>query len=131
MLIAGVDHIRRLNDRHGHGAGEQVLGAVAMVLRRGLRERDLLGRWGGDQFIALLAGGDPQTLRMVGERLRALVQAATVRAPDNGDVLSPTVSMGMADVGANEALDIAIARADQALGEAKQTGRNRVVVART
>ncbi len=130
VLIVGVDHLKATNDRHGHATGDQVLGTVAAAMQRGLRERDLLARWDGDQFIALLAGGDGHALRMVGERLRALVQAATVRVPESGEVLTLTVSMGIAEVNLNEPLDAAIARADQAMAEAKQAGRNRVVLIR-
>lgn len=130
VLIVGVDHLRAINDQHGHATGDQVLGAVAAALQHGLRERDLLARWGGDQFIALLTSGDGHTVRMVGERLRALVQAATVRVPENAEVLSLTASMGLCEMGPDEPLDAAIARADQALAEAKRAGRNRVVLTR-
>jgi diguanylate cyclase (GGDEF)-like protein len=130
LLIVGVDHLKQVNDRHGHGTGDQVLGTVAAALQHGLRERDLLARWAGDQFIALLAGSDAKTVRMVGERLRALVQAATVRVAGSGEVLALTASIGITVVDVNEPLDAAIARADKALDEAKQTGRNRVFVSR-
>jgi PleD family two-component response regulator len=78
----------------------------------------------------LLAGSDAKTVRMVGERLRALVQAATVRVAGSGEVLALTASRGITVVDVNEPLDAAIARADKALDEAKQTGRNRVFVSR-
>jgi diguanylate cyclase (GGDEF)-like protein len=130
LLIVGVDHLRLVNDRHGHGTGDLVLGTVAAALQHGLRERDLLARWGGDHFIALLADNDAKTLRMVGERLRALVQAATVRVAETREVLALTASMGITEVDVGEPLGAAIARADKAMGEAKQAGRNRVVVAR-
>ncbi len=128
LLIVGVDHLKPINDHHGNVTGDQVLGTVATALQHGLRERDLLARWGGDQFIALLAGGDATTVRMVGERLRALVQAATLRVAGTGEVLPLTVSIGISEVEAHEPLDAAIARADKALTQAKQIGRNRVVV---
>lgn len=128
LLIVGVDHLKPINDHHGIGTGDQVLGTVAAALQHGLRERDLLARWGGDQFIALLAGSDAKTVRMVGERLRALVQAATLRVAGTGEVLPLTVSIGISVVEAHEPLDAAIARADKALTQAKQIGRNRVVV---
>lgn len=130
VLIVGVDHLKATNDQHGHATGDQVLGTVAAALQRGLRERDLLARWGGDQFIALLASGDGHALRMVGERLRALVQAATVRVPESGEVLSLSASMGIAELDLNEPLDAAIIKADEAMAEAKRCGRNRVVLAR-
>lgn len=130
LLLVGVDHLKSVNDRHGNGTGDQVLGTVAAALQHGLRERDLLARWGGDQFIALLARSDAKTVRMVAERMRALVQAATLRVAVTGDVLPLTISIGITVVEASESLDTAIARVDKALTEAKQAGRNRVVVSR-
>lgn len=130
LLIAGVDHLRPINHRHGNTTGDQVLATVAKALQQGLREGDSLARWGGDQFIALLAGSDASTVRMVGERLRAMVQAAAVRVVGNGEVLPLTVSIGATMLIENELLDAAIARADKALAEAKQSGRNRVIVLR-
>lgn len=130
LLIAGVDHLKPINDRHGNATGDQVLCTVAAALQHGLRDRDLLARWGGDQFIALFACSDASTVRMVGERLRALVQAATVRVAGSGVVLPLTISIGATVLGENEPLDAVIARADKALGDAKRNGRNRVMVSR-
>jgi diguanylate cyclase (GGDEF)-like protein len=131
ILIADVDHLKLINDRHGNQVGDQVLGAVGSALQKGVREADLLARWGDDRFIVLISGSDGQAARMVGERLRALAQACMLRVGQEGEILPVSISLGGSRVEIAEPLDSAIARAESALGEAKQAGRNRVAMART
>jgi diguanylate cyclase (GGDEF)-like protein len=126
-LILDIDHFKDINDRFGHSCGDQALGAVAGVLRKGLRDFDVLGRYGGEEFIVFLPETDPSAAQKVGNRLRESV--AKLRIPSNKGAAMVTVSIGVAgyeqDVPDLEAL---VNRADEALYAAKRSGRNRVVL---
>ena len=130
LLMGDIDHFKRINDQHGHPTGDLALQAVAQALQSGLRDGDLLGRWGGEEFLVLLRPADASAARMIAERLRALVQAVVLRAPD-GQLIPVTMSFGLALVRPDETWERAVARADEALYQAKIEGRNRVVVVQT
>lgn len=130
VLLIDIDHFKRVNDEHGHEVGDQALSAVAAALRQGLREGDLLARWGGEEFLVLLPGLGVNAARMVAERLRALVLASPVRVGEGGVWLPLSVSVGLAPWRPAEDFDAAVALADAALYQAKGAGRNRVQVAR-
>jgi len=120
VLMIDVDHFKRLNDEHGHRAGDVVLRDVAQTLASGLRPVDLLARYGGEEFAVLLPGLGSQTAIAVAERLRQAVEAG--RAQDRPGA---TVSVGVASLCADESLPAILGRADAALYRAKQSGRNR------
>lgn len=125
MLMVDVDHLRRLNERYGHGAGDEVLKEVAVRCLRVLREEDLAGRWGGDKFLVLLPATDLDGSWTSGERIRAATNEDPVRL-SAGDELIVTVSVGCAMGGGDDPED-QIRRADAAVRAAKASGRNRVV----
>jgi diguanylate cyclase (GGDEF)-like protein len=129
VLMADIDHFKSVNDQHGHEAGDQALRAVAKAMSQGLRQGDMLARWGGEEFLMLLPGNDLSAARMVAERLRALVQEAAFRLSEQGPLLPLSVSLGVGLWEPDEDLDSAIARVDAALYQAKAHGRNRVHVA--
>jgi diguanylate cyclase (GGDEF)-like protein/PAS domain S-box-containing protein len=126
LLLLDVDHFKRINDCFGHQAGDRVLQALVVQLKSGLRQEDLLGRYGGEEFIVLLPGVDAERLEQIAERLREGVESMDM--PGDAGKLSLTISLGGALRSFGEDLDHVIGRADRALYRAKQTGRNRVVV---
>lgn len=124
-LMLDIDHFKNINDSHGHLTGDRALQRVAETLRQGLREVDLLGRLGGEEFAALLPEVSLAQALDVAERLRAGVEALRVSNPD-GEPLRMTVSIGVAlrrDAG--DDLESLLVRADSALYQAKSGGRNR------
>ncbi len=124
-LMLDIDHFKNINDSHGHLTGDRALQRVAETLRQGLREVDLLGRLGGEEFAALLPEVSLDQALDVAERLRAGVEALRVNNPD-GEPLRMTVSIGVAlrrDAG--DDLESLLVRADSALYQAKSGGRNR------
>jgi diguanylate cyclase (GGDEF)-like protein/PAS domain S-box-containing protein len=123
LLLVDVDLFKRVNDEHGHNVGDEVLVELARRLRDVLRKSDLGGRWGGEEFIALLHG-TPQAALEFAERLRRAV-ADTPFATSAGP-LSITLSGGCAGLRAGDTLSTLVGRADEALYRAKEQGRNRV-----
>jgi diguanylate cyclase (GGDEF)-like protein len=128
LLMVDVDHFKRLNDAHGHVAGDAALRHLAMLLRRGLREGDLAARVGGEEFALWLPDSGLAAALEVGERIRSAVETTPLRW--QGREVPMTCSVGVATfpdiVGALASL---YAAADAALYRAKRAGRNRVVAA--
>ncbi len=125
-IVLDIDHFKRVNDNHGHEVGDQVLRRLAELMRRCCREGDLLCRTGGEEFLMLLPGASLEVAAVVAERLRVTVQDTPV-AP----VGAVTISLGVArwDGEASKQPGEVLNEADRALYRAKQTGRNRVVIA--
>lgn len=126
-VMLDIDSFKQANDAYGHAVGDQVLQNVAARCRQNLRDIDLLGRYGGDEFVALLPENDLNGARIAAERLRQCVAEAPVDT-DRGP-LSVTISLGVAALTDDEP-DMAtlINQADAALYRAKNAGRNRVAV---
>ncbi len=127
LILVDVDRFKRINDTHGHTAGDQVLRQVAGRVGLGLRRLDTACRYGGEEFTILLPSSDARSARNVAERLRAGIE--TITTTESGELLSITASLGVATIPAGERWDpdTLINRADQALYAAKKGGRNRVV----
>jgi len=125
VMIADLDYFKRVNDRYGHLVGDQVLAAVAAALQSGSRSYDVLGRFGGEEFVILLPDADADATAEIAERLRQ--EVATAAVPVHNGSLQVTVSIGVAALGAHgqEVRDLLIA-ADLALYRAKAAGRNQV-----
>ncbi|KOF53682.1 MULTISPECIES: biofilm regulation diguanylate cyclase SiaD [unclassified Achromobacter] len=126
VAMLDVDHFKSVNDRYGHESGDRVLVELAGVLGASLREYDLCGRWGGEEFLVLLPNTPPEAAQGVMDRLVAAVRGLAVEV--NGDVLRLTVSIGMASHQLGETFSETLSRADQALYLAKQDGRDRVAL---
>ncbi|MGD0102984.1 MAG: diguanylate cyclase [Rhodopila sp.] len=126
VLMVDADHFKAINDRFGHAGGDCALRHLVTSLRAGLRETDLVGRLGGEEFAVLLPDTQPRPAGMVAERLRARVADAPVAF---GDRLIPmTISIGLAiQLETDRSIEQVMARADEALYRAKGSGRNRVV----
>ncbi|MEG0226135.1 MAG: GGDEF domain-containing protein [Comamonas sp.] len=122
LLYLDIDHFKRLNDGHGHAAGDAVLRGMADVLKHSLRASDVFGRLGGEEFCVLLPDQTPQQAQALAQRLRLLL--AAVPRPD----ARLTVSAGIAGMRAGEPVVQTLHRADLAMLQAKQMGRDRVCV---
>ncbi|MFF7705789.1 diguanylate cyclase domain-containing protein [Pseudomonas sp. NPDC007930] len=126
LALIDLDHFKRINDVHGHAAGDQVLQAFAQVAATCLRDGDVLARYGGEEFVLLLLGSDTERLTLCCERLRLAYQNA---APVAGRVAPLSLSAGMTLLAPGDDLDDALQRADKALYEAKRNGRNQCLPA--
>ncbi|MDR2123548.1 MAG: GGDEF domain-containing protein [Desulfovibrio sp.] len=122
LLMLDVDNFKRVNDTYGHQAGDQVLCALSDLLRANLRQEDLLGRYGGEEFIAAVPGVTEAQLSAVAEKLRKKT-SETVAGPD---LPMFTVSVGCTMYRFGEHTDECIRRADMGLYAAKQGGKNTV-----
>jgi diguanylate cyclase (GGDEF)-like protein len=128
-IMLDIDHFKHVNDTHGHGAGDDVIREVATRLRATLREGDLLGRYGGEEFAVVLGGAQPTTTVELAERLRRAIAEQPV--PTRAGPLHITISNGTPQLNpADAAIDDTLTRADTALYHAKQDGRNRVATAK-
>jgi diguanylate cyclase (GGDEF)-like protein len=133
LLALDIDHFKTINDSWGHAAGDEALRSFAEACKLALREYDILGRVGGEEFAVALPNTGTDGARVIAERLRRQVEEMVVR-PARGQMFDLTVSIGVASCSGVDLvlgeLDIQqiLERADAALYKAKQTGRNRVVV---
>ncbi|WP_246082906.1 GGDEF domain-containing protein, partial [Nonomuraea diastatica] len=127
LLIIDIDHFKRVNDAHGHLMGDQVLVGVAATLRSQLRDYDVVGRFGGEEFVVLLPGADIHEARRVAERLRTRIGRMAIPADDA--LIRVTISVGVAlmSVHGDDLIEL-LAAADLALYRAKELGRDRVCV---
>jgi diguanylate cyclase (GGDEF)-like protein len=129
-MVLDLDHFKRLNDAHGHAAGDAVLVAVAGSLGATVRPSDVLARTGGEELVVIGLVGDPAEAQHLAERLRAAV--AATRTPD-GHRVTASIGLALADPAPGEdpgdALWRLVDRADAAMYEAKQQGRDRVAPA--
>jgi diguanylate cyclase (GGDEF)-like protein len=133
MALIDIDHFKAVNDTHGHLVGDKVLRALGDVFREQLREYDLAGRFGGEEFVVLLPQTDEASALSIAERLRMHVAGMSVPIDDDaspGTCVTLTVSVGVTalDEAGGELTDL-LAAADAALYFAKQTGRNKTHVA--
>jgi diguanylate cyclase (GGDEF)-like protein len=127
-VLLDVDDFKAYNDSHGHGAGDEILRCVAKILRESARADDLVGRYGGEEFV-LLVNGEVGDARKVAERIRRAVQKECV--PQDGNILErpTTVSLGVVPLSEEtKSLDRLIAMADAEMYRSKKTGKNRVSV---
>jgi diguanylate cyclase (GGDEF)-like protein len=121
LLFLDIDRFKQVNDRFGHAAGDEVLRVVVKAIRQRIRVSDLVARWGGEEFIVLAPETDAEGATGLAESIRELVSALEI--PEVGQV---TCSLGMALWDTRETFESLCARADAALYQAKQAGRNRV-----
>ena len=126
VLALDLDQFKQVNDSHGHAAGDAVLVAVAGWLTAAIRDGDILGRLGGEEFGIVLTRVDQDTALATAERIRAAVEAGAV--PWDGGWIRTSVSVGVTIIAASTTIEEALHRADSALYRAKDGGRNRIVL---
>ncbi|WDE00394.1 sensor domain-containing diguanylate cyclase [Thalassomonas actiniarum] len=124
VIMIDIDHFKNINDSFGHNAGDQVIKQVSDLLKHSVRELDIVGRWGGEEFILLLPGANLSLAQAVAERVRVLLAAQKI---DHGDQqISVTASFGVTYSELDIELKKVVAVADKALYQAKAQGRNKV-----
>jgi len=124
-LMIDIDNFKKVNDQNGHFVGDQVLCAVADEIQKTLRQTDLIGRYGGEEFIGLLPSTSIEAAQTIAERLLKAVENRIIKV--NETEVSVTISIGICHIAdANGSLDLLLSQADQAMYWAKATGKNRV-----
>jgi diguanylate cyclase (GGDEF)-like protein len=125
VLMIDIDHFKDLNDTFGHRAGDFALRHVAYRLNTSLRQGDMLGRWGGEEFLAVLPDTDMKQGMLVAERLCNLVAGTPIEVGEDGGLVAVRTSVGISEF-ADDTVDTLVDRADLGLYEAKAAGRNTV-----
>lgn len=126
VLFMDIDHFKAVNDTYGHDIGDIVLKTVAETCTRVIRAQDLLGRYGGEEFIVAFTGIDETTLQKKAEQIRMLVEHSVLRAESYE--LSVTISIGGTMILDEDDLDSVLKRADTLMYNSKSSGRNRVTI---
>ena len=126
VLMIDIDHFKRINDAHGHPAGDAVLREMAQLLREGLRAVDSLGRYGGEEFVAVLPHTAAEEARQTAERIRHQVQDRVLHASEHEVRLTVSVGIATCPAPGIDSPDAIVREADKALYRAKEAGRNRV-----
>ncbi len=125
-MMVDIDFFKKVNDTYGHASGDAVLRTVASIIKEHLRESDIPSRYGGEEFAVLLPYTHIEEAKIVGERLRKAVETTPI--PIDKKNINVTISMGLAEFSPDETGEELFKRADKALYEAKEGGRNRVCV---
>jgi diguanylate cyclase (GGDEF)-like protein len=123
VVLADLDEFKEVNDAHGHAVGDEVLRVVAEVLRETLRESDVAGRWGGEEFLLLLPGADEEGAAQLAERVRVVLAARSIPSEPG---LRVTASFGVAEYAGETTPEQLLEAADGALYRAKRAGKDRV-----
>ena len=128
LLMFDVDHFKNINDSYGHDVGDRVLQLIAEVTRKEMRHSDVLARFGGEEFIALLEDTQLQDSLVIAERIRCAIQKQYIYVESN-HAIRFTISIGVAELESHtQTLEDLIKQADIALYQAKKSGRNRIEV---
>lgn len=128
VLFIDIDHFKNVNDNYGHDIGDKVLWTVSRNMSTIIRSSDLLGRWGGEEFIAIILNVDRDELYLVAEKIRTCIE--NVKIKENGHALNVTISIGatLADPESDPDKENILKKADELLYESKTRGRNRVTI---
>jgi len=129
LLMLDIDHFKAFNDRNGHPAGDQALRTFARVLQSAIRDGDLAARYGGEEFVVMLPGATASDAAIVAERIRSQVEATTIDlSPGQRDQVTVSIGVAAWPTDADDRVKL-LEVADAALYRAKNSGRNRVVIA--
>lgn len=124
-----IDHFKNVNDNFGHNNGDTVLKVIAKTLIKNVRSFDTVGRWGGEEFLGLIENINKDELLKIAEKLRALVDASSIRPEGFKNNINPTISIGATISKPEDSPETIIKRADELMYKSKQAGRNKVTIA--
>jgi diguanylate cyclase (GGDEF)-like protein/PAS domain S-box-containing protein len=124
ILFIDIDHFKNFNDSYGHLVGDKILRFIANTIRHNLRATDSCGRWGGEEFLAVILNINLEGAKVVAEKIRNLVEHARIQ--EGGMDLSVTISIGASVVHPSDTVESLIQRTDELMYQSKQSGRNRV-----
>lgn len=127
FLMMDIDHFKKINDQWGHPTGDEVLRSFAAECRSVMRENDKMGRFGGEEFVMILPETDKLDAVLVAERIRKITAKMAVKSKRDSAPIPVTVSIGVTTTIEGDGAEAIIARADEAMYNAKDAGRNRVV----
>jgi diguanylate cyclase (GGDEF)-like protein len=126
VLFMDIDHFKDINDTYGHEVGDQILRMTAKTLSNSVRSFDLVTRWGGEEFLAIIANVDGDRLHIVAEKLRAMMERSSIS--HNSETIKATISIGATVAQPEDSVDSLVRRADKLMYESKLSGRNRVTL---
>jgi diguanylate cyclase (GGDEF)-like protein/PAS domain S-box-containing protein len=126
ILFLDIDHFKKINDEFGHENGDRVLQMTANSIRKSLRAGDAIGRWGGEEFIAIINDADEKILKAVAEKLRIMILNSLLMI--NDQLVQVTVSVGATLLKNEDTPETAVQRADELMYQSKNNGRNRVTI---
>lgn len=128
IIILDLDHFKNVNDSYGHQSGDRVLQEISRSITKACRTYDLIGRYGGEEFIVCLPGANIGVAALTAERIRQAIEKDSIFLPELMKYISITASCGVSSLpeGSDESLDFLISQADNALYQAKNDGRNRI-----
>lgn len=124
IIFIDVDNLKSVNDTFGHAAGDLIIRAVGRIIADNARLSDVVGRWGGDEFMAVVPSLEADQLAVVAEKFRTLAEAEVVE--DGGRTLSATISVGATPAAPQDTIDTLVSRGDQLMFVSKRLGKNRV-----
>lgn len=127
VLFIDADYFKMINDKHGHTVGDRILKMISATVANSLRSFDIIGRWGGEEFVVLLINTKRESLFKLADRLRRLVEKSAMTL-NNGETLKITVSIGATAAQKGDSVDSLVDRADKLMFESKRRGRNLVSV---
>ncbi|WP_160691734.1 diguanylate cyclase [Clostridium sp. C2-6-12] len=126
IIIADIDYFKNVNDTYGHNSGDYILKTLAQILKNSCRKQDIISRWGGEEFLLLLPGTNAYGATVLAEKLRSKIENTTF---DTGEYkIKVTLTFGINVYDKSQNIDTLISKADSALYEGKQRGRNCVVI---
>ena len=121
VMMIDIDHFKVINDEHGHDTGDRILQRIADILKSRMRVQDTVARWGGEEFVVVVESVTREEAASIAESLRQMVEQGT------SDILSTTISVGVAHSNTGQSVDQILKRADEGLYAAKNSGRNKVI----
>jgi diguanylate cyclase (GGDEF)-like protein len=127
VIFLDIDHFKTINDYYGHACGDVALSSVAKWIKESLRASDLVFRFGGEEFVILLSDTDINGAKLLAERIRISIEQHTLAY--DMSAIKITASLGVSGLQVNDTVDSFIGRADDAMYQAKRSGRNQVVLA--
>jgi diguanylate cyclase (GGDEF)-like protein/PAS domain S-box-containing protein len=127
ILFVDIDDLKLVNDEYGHNVGDEVLKLVSRTISNNIRSKDIVGRWGGEEFVVLAKVNNQVELLMIAEKLRILVGKSSLSTKD-GITIQKTISIGCTLYKENDTLHDFVDRADKAMYQSKKTGKNKITV---